>query len=213
MQRFLHLFQPIQDIFAPLGIVSLPGVALRPLTVYIHAAGAKQVLQADIVRRDTVVPTLSGGYRIGLYLPGYQSGSGKIEGHIGIAKFIGRSHAITLGQYPIWMNSLPIGEIMPRPEAREGPPITMKGNIVGQEHSGVNRTILFHMIELGTPDSIIVFCHRGRIGNLVIEHLKDVDVVPGINKGAYPWNPARAAIAYHWRRPGVCATIEKKEQE
>jgi hypothetical protein len=45
-----------------------------------------------------------------------------------------------------------------------------------------------------------------------LERLKDVDVVPGINKGAHPWNPARTAIIYHGRRPGVCATTEKKEQ-
>jgi hypothetical protein len=49
---------------------------------------------------------------MGLYLPGFQGRIGKIERHIRVVEFIGRGDAVTLVEYPVWMDGFPVGQIV-----------------------------------------------------------------------------------------------------
>src|SRR5437588_1271349 len=108
MQSGLHPSYPRYYILKPLWIIGFARVTLHPLTSFIvDATRPKQVLQVEIIGNNTIVPTFAGWQRIVLHLPCYQCRIAKIEGHIRITVLIGRGHAITFVQYPVWMSSFP----------------------------------------------------------------------------------------------------------
>src|ERR1700726_4269001 len=109
MQSLLHARQPAYDICTPLWIIKLPAITLHPLTMYIDTTCLVVVLQIHIICSDSIIPTFAGWQRVRLYLPGHESGVGKIERDIWISEFIGGSDSITFVEYPIWMVGFPVG--------------------------------------------------------------------------------------------------------
>src|SRR5437868_5854133 len=156
MQSLLHSRQPDYDICTPLWIIKLPAITLHPLTMYIDTTSMVEVLQIHIISSDTIIPAFAGWLRVRLYLPGHESRVGKIERHIWISEFIGRSDSITFVEYPVWMVGFPVGQIVVCTVVRECSIVTMKGDIVANIYFWIAWANCCNMTYCCSPYKIVV---------------------------------------------------------
>jgi hypothetical protein len=124
---------------------------------------------------------------IRVYLPGDDGWIGKIQRDIWVTEFQGWGPAVTLVKDPVRMIGLPVGEVFPRPIARKGSPIAMKGDIVTQIHMRICRVQGLDMLYIVTPDSAIALRQRGqvRVRDVVVKVLENMNVVPGVRERTY----------------------------
>ena len=136
---------------------------------------------------------------------------GKIERHIWVTEFISRSDSVAFVEYPVWMHSFPVGQVFVCLALREPPVVAMKGNIVADKNASVTGANGCNVIYLCSPYKVVAARDSGWVRYFVVETLKEVDVVPGINERACTGCIARSSprSAREWST----ATEDKQKHE
>jgi hypothetical protein len=153
--------------------------------MYIDTARTEQILEVHIICSDPIEPTYTGWLCISLYLPGYKGRIGEIKWYIWVAKLISRSRAITFVENPVWVDSLPVSQIVGWTPNKKGATITMKEDIVTKENVWIARAKSIDSVDISCPYRIVIPGDSGGIVYIVVKILKEMNIVPGINKRTY----------------------------